>query len=294
MNLEINYQGTGLVELTSKEDKLLKMGKVKDIYDIGDNRLLFVFSDRISAFDIILPSIVPNKGEILCRFSEFWFNTLKTHNHMLKVIDKNKMVVKKLDMIPIECVVRGYIYGSLYDRLMKGEIRLDVKPELASKLPEPLFDPTTKSMRKDLPIAKGEILSKGLLKEEELSWIEERSVELYDDMAKRCERAGFIMADVKFEFGRDGDDILLADSLGPDEFRLWPKEKYSVGKVQESYDKQLVRDWLISVGFKNKLDESVKKGSQSPKPPVLPDELIEETRRRYIFCFERITGLKFH
>ncbi|MCP8317269.1 MAG: phosphoribosylaminoimidazolesuccinocarboxamide synthase, partial [archaeon] len=238
------------------------------------------------------PSFIPYKGEILCKFSEFWFNTLKIPNHMIKVIDKNKMVVKKLSMIPIECVVRGYLYGSLYDRLMKGEVQLNIKPDLASKLSNPLFDPTTKSMDKDLPISKSEILSKGLLNIKELSWIEEKSIELYNKMAKRCEDAGFIMADVKFEFGKD-DNILLADSLGPDEFRLWPKEKYSVGKIQESYDKQLVRDWLISIGFKKDLDEAVKKCYPLPKPPKLPDELISETTKRYISAFERITGLNF-
>jgi phosphoribosylaminoimidazole-succinocarboxamide synthase len=277
----------------SKEGRLLRRGKVKDIYDIGEDRLLFVFSDRISAFDVVLPSFIPYKGEILCKFSEFWFNTLNTPNHMIKIIDKNKMVVRRLDMISIECVVRGYLYGGFYDRLMKGEVRSDIKPVLASKLPNPLFDPTTKSMEKDLPITRKEILSKGLLKKEELSWIERKSIELYGKMAKRCEDAGFIMADVKFEFGKNGDDILLADSLGPDEFRLWPKEKYSVGKTQESYDKQLVRDWLISVGFKKDLDEANKKGNPLPKPPKLPDELTAETTKRYISAFERITGLKF-
>ncbi len=278
----------------SEEGKLLRKGKVKDIYDIGNDRLLFVFSDRISAFDVILPSLIPSKGEILCKFSEFWFNKLNIPNHMIKVIDKNKMIVKKLSMIPIECVVRGYLYGSLYDRLMRGEVRLNIRPELACKLPNPLFDPTTKSMDKDLPISKSEILSKNLLKKEELSWIEKTSIELYNKMAKRCEDAGFIMADVKFEFGKDGDKILLADSLGPDEFRLWPKEKYSVGKTQESYDKQLVRDWLINVGFKKDLDNAIKKGNPLPKPPKLPDELISETKKRYITAFERITGLKFN
>lgn len=277
----------------SKEGRLLRRGKVKDIYDIGDDKLLFVFSDRISAFDVILPSFIPYKGEILCKFSEFWFNTLDIPNHMIKVTDKNRMVVKKLDMIPIECVVRGYLYGSFYDRLTKGEIRSNTKPELASKLPNPLFDPTTKSMEKDLPITKNEILSKGLLEKEELSWLEEKSIELYERMAKRCEGAGFIMADVKFEFGKEDGHIILADSLGPDEFRLWPKEKYSVGKTQESYDKQLVRDWLISVGFKKDLDEALKKGYPIPNPPKLPEDLISETTKRYISAFEKIAGLRF-
>lgn len=276
----------------SIEGKLLRRGKVKDIYEI-DDRLLFVFTDRVSAFDVILPSLIPYKGEVLCRFSEFWFKRLNIPNHIVKVRDKNKMVVKKLKMIPIECVVRGYIYGSFYERLLKGEGPLDMKLELAAKIPEPIFDPTTKSMEKDLPISNREILSKGLLKEKELSFIEEKSIELYKKMAKRCEEAGFIMADVKFEFGKDGEGIILADSLGPDEFRLWPKEKYVVGKSQESYDKQLVRDWLISVGFKRELDEAIKKGHPLPRPPTLPHDLIEETRKRYVSAFERITGLNF-
>lgn len=276
----------------SIKGRLLRRGKVKDIYEIGDS-LLFVFSDRVSAFDVILPSLIPHKGEILCRFSEFWFNRLSMPNHMIEVREKNKMVVKKLKMIPIECVVRGYVYGSFYERLLRGKGPLDIKSELAAKISEPIFDPTTKSMEKDLPISKSEILSKGLLKEEELSFIEKKSVELYKKMAKRCEEAGFIMADVKFEFGKDGDEIILADSIGPDEFRLWPKEKYALGKPQESYDKQLVRDWLISVGFKRELDEAIKKGRPLPEPPTLPDELIEETTRRYVSAFERITGLNF-
>jgi len=272
--------------------RLLKKGKVKDVYEIED-RLLFVFTDRVSAFDMILPSLIPHKGEILCRFSEFWFNRLDMPNHMIEVIEGNKMFVKKLKMIPIEFVVRGYIYGSFYERLLKGEILLDIKPELAGKIPEPLFDPTTKSLEKDLPISEGEILSKGLLNEEELSYIEKKSKELYKKMALRCEETGFIMADVKFEFGKDGDAILLADSIGPDEFRLWPKEKYGVGKAQESYDKQLVRDWLISVGFKKELDEAIKRKGALPNPPHLPNELISETKKRYIRAFKRITGLNF-
>lgn len=279
--------------MTYSTNKLLKRGKVKDIYEQDADRLLFVFSDRVSAFDVVLPSIIPDKGELLCRFAEFWFRALPISNHMLEVLDGNKMIVRRLDVVPIECVVRGYVYGSFYEKLLKGEIPKIVEPVMAAQLPYPIFDPTTKFEKKDRPISKDEILSKGWLTKDELSWVEEKSIKLYGEMARRCDKTGFIMADVKFEYGKADGEILLADSLGPDEFRLWPKGRYVVGRVQESFDKQLVRDWLIEVGYKKRLDEAVKKGLPLPEPPELPEDLIKRTRERYISAFEGITGLKF-
>ena len=134
-----------------------KRGKVKDVYDLGGNQLLFVFTDRVSAYDIVLPSLISRKGEVLCKLAAFWFDYLKTPHHMIRVADSQRMIVKRLKMIPVECVVRGYLYGSLHDRLVKGEISLPVEPVLAAKLPEPIFDPTTKSDVKDEPITVGQI-----------------------------------------------------------------------------------------------------------------------------------------
>ena len=269
-----------------------KRGKVKDVYDLGKDQLLFVFSDRVSAYDVVLPSVIPRKGEVLCKLAAFWFNYLKTPHHMVRLDDSNKMVVKKLKMIPVECVVRGYLYGSLHERLVKGEISLPVKPVLASRLPEPIFDPTTKSDVKDEPITPEQIEDEGWLDPEQIGALKETSISIYNVMSNRAEEAGFILADLKLEFGFDEEgNILLADSIGPDEFRLWPKDQYEPGKVQESYDKQPIRDWLAKMGYKKTLDEARKAGKPTPRPPELPPELVASTSRRYVVAYERLTGL---
>ncbi|MCX6821591.1 MAG: phosphoribosylaminoimidazolesuccinocarboxamide synthase [Candidatus Aenigmarchaeota archaeon] len=273
--------------------KLIKKGKVKDIYDIGNNQILFEFSDRISCFDVILKDKIPSKGEVLCRMAAFWFKTLNFPNNMVEIIPPNQMIVKKCEVIPIECVVRGYLYGSFYERVKNGEVKLSVEPVLAMKLPEIFFDPTTKFEQKDRVISKEEILEKGWLTEKESEWIKQKSIELYKKMSEIADKAGFILADVKFEFGRDGDKIILIDSIGLDEFRLWSKKTYSPGKTQESFDKQVVRDWLIKEGYKESLDKAAKSGKKMPEPPKLPDELIKETTRTYIYVFEKLTGEKF-
>jgi phosphoribosylaminoimidazole-succinocarboxamide synthase len=269
-----------------------KRGKVKDVYDLGRTQLLFVFSDRVSAYDVVLPSVIPRKGEVLCKLAAFWFNYLKTPHHMVRLEDSNKMVVKKLKMIPVECVVRGYLYGSLHERLVKGEISLPVEPVLASRLPEPIFDPTTKSDVKDEPIMVEQIEDEGWLDPEQIGALKETSISIYNVMSNRVEEAGFILADLKLEFGFDEEgNILLADSIGPDEFRLWPKDQYEPGKVQESYDKQPIRDWLAKVGYKKTLDEARKAGKPTPRPPELPQELVASTSKRYVVAYERLTGL---
>ncbi len=271
--------------------RLIKSGKVKDVYEYGEDKLLFIFSDRVSAFDVVLPTTIPRKGEVLCRFSEFWFQTLPYPNHMLEVIPPNKMVAKKLGMIPLECVVRGYSYGSYYERVRRGVIKVDKALRLAEELPQPIFDPTTKSESKDLPIAKCDAVAQGLLTAEEYNLLEETSIKLYEEMKRQADRAGFIIADVKFEFGRDEEGrIILGDSLGPDEFRLWLKSEYKVGEEQKSYDKQIVRDWLIKVSFRDRLEEARKAGLPPPTPPNLPSDLVEETMRRYITAYELISG----
>ncbi len=270
-----------------------KRGKVKDVYDLGDGQLLFVFTDRVSAYDVVLPSIIPRKGEVLCRLAAFWFDYLKTPHHMARLADSKRMIVKRLKMIPVECVVRGYLYGSLYDRLVKGEISLPVDSVLATKLPQPIFDPTTKSDVKDEPITTGQIGDEGWLDPEQIEAVQQTSIDIYNTMSKRTEESGFILADLKLEFGFDEEgNILLADSIGPDEFRLWPKDQYSPGRTQESYDKQPVRDWLGKVGYKKALDDARRAGKPAPRPPDLPPDLVAETSGRYIIAYERLTGLK--
>jgi phosphoribosylaminoimidazole-succinocarboxamide synthase len=270
-----------------------KRGKVKDIYELDGEQLLFVFTDRVSAYDIVLPSSIPRKGEVLCKLAAYWFNYLKVPHHMIRVEDANRMIVRRLKMIPVECVVRGYLYGSLYERLVKGEVNLPVKPINAGKLPEPYFDPTTKSDVKDEPVTVEQIVDEGWLDLEEITALKDRSVGIYKKMSERADKAGFILADLKLEFGFDDEsNIVLADSIGPDEFRLWPKENYSPGKNQESYDKQVIRDWLSRVGYKTNLDAARKAGQPTPRPPDLPRELIDETSKRYVVAYERLTGLK--
>ncbi len=270
-----------------------KRGKVKDVYDLGHDQLLFIFTDRVSAYDVVLPSTIPRKGEVLCKLAAFWFDYLKVPHHMLRVEDANRMVVRRLKMIPVEAVVRGYLYGSLYERLNKRQISLPVEPVLAAKLPEPYFDPTKKSDVKDEPVTLEQIEEEGWLDGGQLGEVRMRTVEIYKRMSERAEGAGFILADLKLEFGFDKqENIVLADSIGPDEFRLWPKSEYSPGKTQESYDKQVIRDWLGKVGDKKTLDEARREGRPTPRPPDLPSELVEETSRRYIIAYERLTGLK--
>jgi len=189
-------------ELTSDLDRApFKRGKVKDIYDLGNGRLLFLFTDRISAYDIVLPTEIPRKGEVLCKLAAFWFDHLKVPNHMVEMTGKNKMMVRQLKMIPVECVVRGYLYGSLYDRLLKGEVKLPIEPVMAQKLPQPTFDPTTKSDVKDEPITMEQILDEGWLSTDQLEELRAKSLSIYRTMSERAENAGFILADLKLEFG---------------------------------------------------------------------------------------------
>jgi len=278
------------VEIGSKP---FKRGKVKDVYKLGDDQLVFVFSDRVSAYDIVLPSTIPRKGEVLCKLAGYWFDYLRVPNHMVRLMDETRMVVRKLKMIPVECVVRGYLYGSLFERLSKGEIHLPVDRVLAAKLPEPLFDPTTKSDVKDEPITMEQVVEEGWLDQEQMDALRDVSLDIYRKMTEKADRAGFILADLKLEFGFDEDEnILLADSIGPDEFRLWPKTEYAPGKTQESYDKQPIRDWLSKVGYKKSLDDARKQGLPSPRPPDLPAELISEISKRYVVAYERLTGAK--
>jgi phosphoribosylaminoimidazole-succinocarboxamide synthase len=270
--------------------KFVGSGKVKDVYDLEDGTLLFKFSDRVSAYDVKFHDPIPNKGEVLCKFAEFWFNKLPVQNHFVKTVSKNEMVVRKMQMIPVECVVRGYFYGSLISRWKAGQVTLPdgTKTEIAAKLPAPIFDPTTKSEH-DEPINKNTAVSRGLVTEKEFAWLESKSIEIYNLMSDVAGPAGFILADLKLEFGKLDGQIVLGDSIGPDEYRMWPKDTYRVGKIQESYDKQILRDWLTANGYQKQFDDARSRGVE-PVAPSIPHEIIQKMSERYVSSYQRITG----
>lgn len=270
--------------------KFLASGKVKDLYDMGDDTLLFRFSDRVSAYDVKFAQDIPRKGEVLCKFAEFWFNKLPVTNHFVRRVSDNEIIVKKMQMLPIECVVRGYFYGSLVGRWKKGEIHLPDGTDtvLAAKLPEPIFDPTTKSEH-DIPIDKKKALEMNLVTDQQYSWLKKTSVDIYKKMYEIADDAGFILADLKLEFGMLDGKITLGDSIGPDEYRLWPKDTYAVGKTQEAYDKQILRDWLTEHGYQKQFDDARDAGNE-PIAPTIPSEIIQKMTLRYITAYQKLTG----
>ena len=270
--------------------KFLTSGKVKDVYDLEDGNLLFKFSDRVSAYDVKFKDEIPKKGKVLCRFAEFWFEKLDIPNHFVKTNSETEITVKKMQMLPLECIVRGYFYGSLVSRWKNNEITLDgnISTELASELPKPIFDPTTKSSH-DVPVNKTQAISQQLVTSEEFDLLSKKSIEIYQNMRIIADQAGFILADLKLEFGKLNNEILLGDSIGPDEFRLWPKDSYEIGKTQETYDKQLLRDWLTEHGYQKEFDD-VRANDDEPVAPSIPAELITKMTDRYVIAYERMTG----
>ncbi len=263
---------------------LFKRGKVRDIYDLGD-RLLIVSTDRISAFDVVLPNGIPFKGEALNRLSVFWFREVKdlVPNHILDVIDQRSVVVRKAKPIKVEFVVRGYIYGSLWRSYVEGK-RKDLPSGLrkAEKLPEPILTPTTKAeVGHDVDITKEDVarlVGKSLADE-----IEDICLKIYERCSRKAEERGIIIADTKFEFGFCNGELTLIDELlTPDSSRFWPIDKYKVGKDQISFDKQYVRDYLMSIGW-----------NRQPPAPKLPEEIVLETSKKYIEAYERLTGRNF-
>ena len=270
--------------------KFLTSGKVKDVYEVDSDTLLFKFSNRVSAYDVKFKDEIPKKGEVLSKFAEYWFETLDVPNHFVETKSDTEIIVKKMEMLPIECVVRGYFYGSMVSRWKNGEISLPdgASSELATKLSEPIFDPTTKSTH-DVPVNRQESISQNLVTEEEFDWLSQKSIEIYNKMANISEKAGFILADLKLEFGKLDGKITLGDSIGPDEYRLWPKDSYKVGKIQEAYDKQLLRDWLTANGYQKQFDEARQCGDE-PIAPNIPKEIIDKMTQRYTTAYERTTG----
>ena len=270
--------------------KFLTSGKVKDVYELNDKELLFKFTNRVSAYDVKFKDEIPKKGEVLCKFAEYWFEKLDVPNHFVERKSDTEIIVKKMDMLPIECVVRGYFYGSLFSRWKNGKISLDkdVPTELAARLPKPIFDPTTKSTH-DIPIDRDDAISKELVTNDEYDQLSEKSIEIYKKMAAVADESGFILADLKLEFGKLNNEIILADSIGPDEFRLWPKDTYKIGETQEAYDKQLLRDWLTENGYQKKFDDARSSGEE-PIAPSIPSDLVSKMTQRYVTAYESMTG----
>jgi phosphoribosylaminoimidazole-succinocarboxamide synthase len=265
-------------------------GKVREIYAIDDDRLLLVASDRISTFDVVLPTEIPDKGRVLTGLSGYWFTILKpiVPNHMLGIReDGRSMECRRLEMLPIECVVRGYLAGSGWkDYNASGEVcghRLPEGLRESDKLPEPIFTPATKAQEgHDENITREQAAE--LVGEDRLREVEAASLELYRIAAEHARAAGIIIADTKFELGLDaqGNIILGDEALTPDSSRFWPGESYEPGRPQDSFDKQYVRDYCELVGW-----------TKTYPGPELPDEVVLETRSKYVEAFERLTTIPF-
>ncbi len=258
-------------------------------------------TDRISAYDVILPDPIPDKGRVLTGLSLHWFDLLDTPNHLLTTdlsgievltddqrsdLAGRSMVVRRAEVIPVECVVRGYLYGSSWREYRGGggptTEHLPNGLQMADRLPEPIFTPATKATSgHDENITEAE--TRNLLGDELYERLRQTSIDIYLAAANFAAERGVILADTKFEFGWAGDELLLIDEvLTPDSSRYWPKDQWSPGSAVPSYDKQYVRDWLDSVGW-----------DHVPPAPALPAEVVNETRSKYVEAYERITGNRF-
>jgi len=291
-----------IVTKTDLPLKAFKKGKVRDVYETNDN-LILVMTDRISAFDFVLHEPIPNKGVFLTQISRFWFNFFKDSipNHLIstdvndfpgelqehkETLDGRTMLTKKAKVFPVECIVRGYISGSAWKSYQKDGTVCGIKlPEglrESDKFDEPLFTPSTKAdTGHDINISYEEMVK--LIGKEDAEKIKEISLKMYNEGAEYARKKGIIIADTKFEFGKIGDQIIVVDEvLTPDSSRFWPADLYEPGKSQPSFDKQYVRDYLTSTGWDKNSD-----------PPHLPENVINETSRKYQEAYEKITGEKF-
>ena len=277
--------------------RLLREGKVKNIFQLENGNLLLKFTDRVSAFDIKFAEKIPNKGKVLCKFAKFWFDKLDTPSHFIGMREENAIEVKRLSMIPYEFIVRGYYYGSMLERYVSSsDLRSlfgrNLTLKKGAKLPHPVFEITTKSEEHDVPVERTKVLESGTINSSTLEDIQDLSLMIYDTMCLVANRSGFIIADVKLEFGSDEKSKLtLADSIGPDECRIWLEREYQPGKTQGSFDKQLLRDWLIEIGFRQEMLR-LSSRDEFPKPPKIPERLISQMSDRYIYVYEKITGEK--
>jgi phosphoribosylaminoimidazole-succinocarboxamide synthase len=287
-------------EIKISEFPLFKKGKVRDVYDLGD-QLLIVVTDRISAFDFVLPSLIPDKGKILTQLSRFWFDFTAyiCPNHVLEadfsqfpqtlqkyrdILDKRSMLVKKTKVVPVECVVRGYLAGSgwkEYEETGKTSgVKLPPGLKESDRLPNPIFTPSTKAEEgHDLNISFKEM--KKVVGDDELAQkIKKASLKLYQKASLYALSKGIIIADTKFEFGLDKDDLILVDEIfTPDSSRFWPLQEYKPGRSQPSLDKQFVRDYLLSSSW-----------DRNSVPPPLPPEIIKQTAKRYFEIYSLLSG----
>jgi len=276
---------------------LIASGKVREIYEGRDRTLLIVASDRISTYDVVHPTPIPDKGAVLTGLSTFWFErtTGIVPNHMISVADGvpdevrgRAMLVRRLDMLPIECVVRGYLSGSGWkDYQRTGEVcGIRVPPGLSEsdRLPEPIFTPATKATEghdENIDFDRAaELVGDRALTEQ----VRDVSIAVYQHAAEHARERGIILADTKFEFGLDADgQLTLGDEVcTPDSSRFWPADEYEPGRTQPSFDKQFVRDWASSTGW-----------DRNPPAPAIPDDVVTRTREKYIEAYERITGEPF-
>lgn len=288
-----------VLETNLKGVNLLKRGKVRDIYEVNDF-LLIVATDRVSAFDIVLPTGIPGKGKILTQISLFWFDKVKdiVENHVVsanvdefpevlssykEILKERSMLVKKAKPLPIECIVRGYLSGSAWKEYQKTGMVCGIKlPEglvESAKLPEPIFTPSTKAEQgHDINISFEETIK--IVGEETAYKVKELSLSIYKKAAQFAEERGIIIADTKMEFGFfDGKLILIDELLTPDSSRFWSLKNYTPGQPQDSYDKQIVRDYLLSI-----------KWDKKPPAPPLPEDIVNKTAERYKEIFSILTS----
>ena len=277
---------------------LLHSGKVRDVYAVGDDKVLLVASDRLSAYDVILPTPIPDKGAVLTGLSLWWFEQLAdvVPNHVVSAdmralghpsVQGRAVLVDKLDMVAVECVARGYLTGGgLTDYRATGVVSgIALPPGLVdgSRLPEPVFTPSTKAPvgEHDLPMTFEEVVAQvGAELAEELRDV---TLRVYERGAAIAEKAGIVLADTKVELGHRRGELVLGDEvLTPDSSRFWPLETWAPGGPQPSYDKQYVRDWLTTSGW-----------DKTPPGPELPEEVVERTRAKYVEAYERLTGASF-
>jgi phosphoribosylaminoimidazole-succinocarboxamide synthase len=289
-----------VIRETSLPGLPVNRGKVRDVYDLGD-RLLLVSTDRISAFDWVLPTGIPDKGRVLTQIAAFWFKVLGEPNHLITTdvdemglpanVDRallagRSTLCRKTKVVPIECVVRGYLAGSGWKEYQQDGMVCGVKlpPGLteSDRLPEPIFTPATKAATghdENISFERmAEIVGRDLAEE-----LRRRSLRVFQRGSEYARQRGIIIADTKFEFGQVGDELLLIDEvLTPDSSRFWPAAEYAPGRSQPSFDKQFVRDWLSSTDW-----------DKNSQPPCLPDDVVAKTRQKYVEAYERLTDREF-
>ncbi len=278
----------------------VRRGKVRDIYDLGD-RLLLISTDRISAFDWVLPTPIPDKGRVLTQISAFWFARLDTDNHLLSLnldevdlpsgtdresLEGRSMVVRKCEVVPIECVVRGYLDGSGWKEYQQNGcvcgVPLPAGLQQGAQLDPPIFTPATKEETgHDINISFDQMVQ--IVGAETAQELAQRSVDLYRSGAEQALREGIIIADTKFEWGWfNGRLVLIDEVLTPDSSRFWPADQYKPGGNQASFDKQFVRDYLVTTQW-----------DRNSTPPELPEDIVRQTRAKYIEAHDRLTGQPF-